>query len=141
MAKILIVDNDPDIVESIKVILESKGYEIEIATSGEEGLKKVKENKPDAIILDVMMETVDKGFEVCKILKLDDETKNIPIMMLTAIKELSDMGYSMDDANSMMLDMDAPNVANIQNKPEADMFCEKPISSEDLISRIEKLLK
>ncbi len=77
--KILIVDDDRDIVEAMKVVLESKQYEVVTAESGEEGLKKVKFERPDLIILDIMMETGDKGFDVCRELKKDQNNKDIPI--------------------------------------------------------------
>ena len=87
MAKILIIDDDPDIVEAMRVVLESKDHQVSITKSGEEGLKQVNLDKPDLIILDVMMETMDKGFEVAKGLKKNQKHKDIPILMLTAIKE------------------------------------------------------
>ena len=66
MAKILIIDDDADIVESMKVVLEDKKYDVVTAFSGSEGLKKAKKDKPDLIILDIMMETSDRGVEVAR---------------------------------------------------------------------------
>ena len=72
MARILIVDDDPDIVESVATVLRKKNHEVIEAYGGEEGLEKAKNEKPDAIILDVMMPDKD-GYEVCKELKADPE--------------------------------------------------------------------
>ena len=93
MEKILIIDDDPDIVEGMKVVLESKNYQIDTAKNGQEGLEKVKLNRPDLIILDIMMETADRGFEVARDLKKDANYKNIPILMLTAIKDRTGLDF------------------------------------------------
>ena len=72
MAKILVIDDDPDLVESVTMILESKNHEVIQAYGGIEGLEKAKAEKPDAIVLDVMMPDTD-GYAVCKELKGDPE--------------------------------------------------------------------
>ena len=79
MARILIVDDDPDIVESVTLVLQKNNHEVLQAYGGVEGLEKAKQEKPDAIILDVMMPGVN-GFEACKLLKDCQETKDIPII-------------------------------------------------------------
>lgn len=127
MPKILIIDDDPDIVEAMKVVLESKNYEVAIAKSGEEGLKKVKQSKPDLIILDVMMESMDKGFDVARIFKKDKDTRNIRILMLTAIKEKTGLCFEEEAGDPDWLPVDD--------------YCEKPLRPDELISKIEKLLK
>lgn len=127
MAKILLVDDDPDIMESMKVILESKKYEVISAFSGEEGLNKTRKKKPDLIILDVMMETGDKGFDVARELKRDENCKHIPILMLTAIKERTGMGFEKEAGDEVWLPVDD--------------YCDKPLKPEELIAKIKKLLK
>jgi CheY-like chemotaxis protein len=127
MSKILIIDDDPDIVESMKVVLESKNYAVSIAKSGEEGLRALKkENKPDLIILDVMMESMDKGFDVARNLKGDQNYRNIPILMLTAIKERIGLGFEKEAGDPDWLPVDD--------------YCEKPLKADELISKVEALL-
>ena len=81
--KILIIDDEQDIVETIQFMLETQGYECISAFDGEEGLKLAKNSNPDLIILDVMMPKIN-GFKVSRLLKYDNLYKNIPILMLTA---------------------------------------------------------
>jgi len=127
MAKILIIDDDPDIVEAMKVILESKQYQVVVAQNGEEGLKNVRLEKPDLIILDVMMETGDKGFDVARELKKHKDYKSIPIIMLTAIKERTGLDFR--------------NEAGDETWLPVDDYCDKPLNPEELIFKVESLLK
>lgn len=83
MKKILVVDDESDIIEILKFMLEAHGYECITATDGEEGLKAAKEENPDLIILDVMMPKIN-GYKICRLLKFDNKYKNVPIFMLTA---------------------------------------------------------
>ncbi len=127
MSKILIIDDDQDIVEAMKVVLESKNYEVTLAKSGEEGLREVRQSKPDLIILDVMMESMDKGFEVARNLKNDQSHKDIPILMLTAIKEKTGLGFEKEAGDPDWLPVDG--------------YCEKPLKADELISKVEALLR
>ncbi|MCK5218226.1 response regulator [bacterium] len=81
--KVMIVDDEPDIVRLVKISLEMANFEVVEAFSGQEALEKVPEIKPDMILLDIMMPDIN-GFEVCKRLKADSKTKHIPVIMLTA---------------------------------------------------------
>jgi len=83
MKKILIADDRAEVVELVRVTLERGDYEIVDASNGKEALKRVRLEKPDLILLDVVMPKMD-GFEVCRKLKKDPQTKEIPIIMLTA---------------------------------------------------------
>jgi len=83
MKKILIADDHAEVVELVRVTLEGEDYEIVDASNGKEALKKVRLEKPDLVLLDVVMPKMD-GFEVCRKLKKDPQTKEIPIIMLTA---------------------------------------------------------
>lgn len=127
MARVLIIDDDPDIVESMKVILESEKFVIDVAATGKEGLKKARLKKPDVIILDVMMETGDKGFDVARDLKKDEDYKNIPILMLTALKEQRGLDFKKEAGDETWLPVDD--------------YCDKPLKPEELISKINGLLK
>jgi len=126
-AKILIVDDDPDIVEAMKVVLESKHYLVSTARSGDEGLKKVKEERPDLIILDVMMESRDKGFEVSRKVRQNEETKDVPILMVTSVKEQTGTGFAGEAGDETWLPVDA--------------YVEKPLKPEELLRRVEELLR
>ena len=83
MKKILIADDRPEVVELVRVTLEGEDYEIVDASNGKETLRKARLEKPDLVLLDVVMPKMD-GFEVCRKLKKDPQTKEIPIIMLTA---------------------------------------------------------
>lgn len=81
--KVLIVDDEIDIVETLKFILEDSGYQCYCAFDGEEGLNLAREIMPDLMILDVMMPKIN-GYKISRLLKYDNKYKNIPIMMITA---------------------------------------------------------
>ena len=83
MKKVLIVDDEADIIEILQFVLEAQGYECITALDGEEGLKLAREISPDLIILDVMMPKMN-GYKICRLLKFDEKYKNIPILMVTA---------------------------------------------------------
>lgn len=87
--KILIVDDEPDIVETLKFLIESEGFESIVALDGEDALKKAKEENPDVIILDVMLPKIN-GYKVCRLLKFDSKYKHIPILMVTARSQEED---------------------------------------------------
>ncbi len=128
--KILVIDDDPDIVEAIRITLEANGYQVFDAASGTAGLAKVKEINPDLIILDVMMDTLTEGFQVSLQLRSPDPNseyaayREVPIMMLTAIHQATPMRFSPDDAYLPV-----------------DDFVEKPIDPQKLVEKVEALLK
>lgn len=126
MAEILIIDDDQDLLESMRIVLESKNYTVRSAESGSEGLNKVKEKKPDLIILDVIMESGDKGFDIAPELKNNPEFSQIPIIMLTSLKEK--MGF------------DFKNEAGDETWLPVDEYCEKPLRPEELLAKVAKLL-
>jgi len=87
--KILIVDDEPDIVETLKFLVESEGFDCITAMDGEDALKKAKEFNPDVMILDVMLPKIN-GYKVCRLLKFDCKYKHIPILMVTARSQEED---------------------------------------------------
>lgn len=93
--KILLADDEEDIKTVVKLFLESKGYEVVTAFDGLDTLDKVKTEKPDLILLDIMMPLVD-GFEVCKRLKEDETTASIPIVMLSAASKVDSVKKGLD---------------------------------------------
>ncbi len=126
---ILIIDDDPDIIEAMRLPLQATGYRVSHAASGAEGLKKVKELNPDLIILDVMMDTTTEGFQVSLALRSPDPKseyaayKNIPIMMVTAIHTTTPLRFGPD-----------------QDYLPVDTFIEKPIDPGTLLSKVAALL-
>jgi len=88
--KILLIDDDEDFRISIRTLLESKNYRVIEAESGKQGLQKLKQEKPDLIVLDIMMETIDEGYSLNQVIKFQkqyEEYKNIPILMVSSIQE------------------------------------------------------
>jgi CheY-like chemotaxis protein len=145
MAKILIVDDDPDIIESLKTVLESAGHSAITASTGEEGKKKAGAEKPDLIILDVMMESIDKGFEVSRSLKNAAGTKDIPILMLTAIKEVTDINFNAGNTYTDRLPADyftnpEMSAGGAAGEVPVDAFYEKPIKPDELLRKVNELL-
>ena len=125
--KILIVDDDPDILEALTVILEAKDYQVITAQDGVEGLANLKAEKPDLLILDLLMPKID-GFAVCK--ELQDprwsKFRDIPILILTSVREeASRRRYELETG----LELDV------------DDYVEKPIAPDVLLERVGKLIK
>ncbi len=116
---ILLVDDDPDIIETVEFFLNTSDYRVFIAKNGREALEQVSAEKPDLVLLDIKMPVMD-GLEVCKRLKNDPTTKPIPVIMLTA-------GGNMDDV------VDALSAG-------ANDYIVKPFNLPDLVERIEKVL-
>ncbi|RKY05029.1 response regulator [Candidatus Poribacteria bacterium] len=132
MARILIIEDDLDFVESLRLPLESRGHQVEVAESGKVGLQKVKEFEPDLIILDVMMETDTEGFHVAYQLRNPDPSSeyakysDIPIIMLTAISQKTKMAFDPKKDEDFL---------------PVDEFIEKPVRPDVLLEKVEKLLK
>lgn len=117
---ILVVDDDPDLVETIALMLESKGCEVGKAYDGIEGEESIKERRPDLVILDIMMPRKD-GYVLCAELKASDDTRDIPVILLTAVGEaVPSTRYSHADGMST----------------EADEYIPKPIDTEGLWSAV-----
>lgn len=122
---ILIIDDDIDLVEIIRVTLESQGFQVIDAQTGERGLEMARERNPDLILLDVMMGKVDEGFQVAYELRSNDITAETPILMLTAVTDQT--GFDFDPAK----DKDFLPV---------NEFLEKPISPRSLVDMVRKHL-
>jgi CheY-like chemotaxis protein len=124
-AKILLVDDDADFVESTRTVLESKPYDVIVAQNGDEGIKKAREASPDLIILDIIMPVKD-GFTAAEQLKKDPQLSRIPTIMLTAFAE-KHAEASMPVSRGLNL--------------EAEDYIEKPVTPDELLARVEKQLK
>ena len=131
-AKILIIDDDVDAVDLARIALEANNYDVFSAVNGAEGLKLVKEIRPDLIILDVMMDTATEGFQVSYQLRSNDpnseyrEFCRTPIIMLTGVSQHMHMKFSPKQDGDFL---------------PVDQFLEKPIRIDPLLESIKKLLK
>ncbi len=119
-ARILIVEDEKDIIELVQYNLEREGYEVRAAANGEEALEFLDKESPDLILLDLMLPGID-GLEICRLIKQDPKTKNIPIIILTAKSEEADV------------------VVGLQLG--ADDYVTKPFSPKVLLARIKALLR
>jgi DNA-binding response OmpR family regulator len=130
MPKILVIEDDLDMAEAVRIPLEANGYEVVHAATGEEGLQKVKQIEPDLIILDVMMETTTAGFQVSLQLRSPDpeseyaDYKDTPILMLTAIHDTTSLRFGPDEAYLPV-----------------DDFVEKPLTPDVLLKKVAALTK
>jgi CheY-like chemotaxis protein len=121
---ILVVDDDPDLVETVGMMLESKGCEVGMAYDGIEGEESIRERRPDLIVLDIMMPRKD-GYVLCAELKANPDTRDIPVVLLTAVSDaVPSTSYTHADGMST----------------EADDYIPKPIETESLWDVISNLL-
>jgi two-component system alkaline phosphatase synthesis response regulator PhoP len=122
--RILVVDDEPDFCSIVQANLEKEGFDVEVAYDGVEGIKKVKANPPDAIVLDVIMPEKD-GYEVCAEIKADEKYADIPVLMLTAVaSRVSSTHYSHREGMSM----------------EAEDYLPKPASAQQILESVKRLL-
>jgi two-component system alkaline phosphatase synthesis response regulator PhoP len=125
--KILVVDDDPDILDALTMILESQGYQVVTARDGIEGLANLKAEKPDLMVLDLLMPKMD-GWAVCK--ELQDprwsKYKDIPILILTSVRE---------DASRRRYELETGLELDV------DDYVEKPFNPDVLLERVSKLIK
>lgn len=124
IAKILLVDDDDDFVESTKIVLESKPYEVIVAHEGNEGLRMAKEQNPDLILLDVIMPVKD-GFTAAEQLKKDPELSKIPTLMLT--------GFAANRGESSI-------PVSRGYTLETEDYIDKPVTPEELLAIVAKHL-
>jgi DNA-binding response OmpR family regulator len=117
--KILVVDDETELLKALSIRLETSGYEVITASDGQEGLEKAKSLNPDLIVLDILMPKMD-GYEVCRMLKFDEKYKSIPVIMLTA--KTQDIDKAMG------------------KKVGANDYITKPFETQDLIDKIKKYL-
>jgi DNA-binding response OmpR family regulator len=119
--KILIVDDDPDIVDAGRLVLEREGYQVESASNRAGGMKALDEVKPDLLILDVMMEEPDDGLRMAR--EIRKGGNDVPIIMLTSVNAA--MGLNIDKDEEMV---------------PVDEFQPKPVDPQTLIAKVKKLL-
>lgn len=121
--KILVIDDDPIYVKSTKAVLESHGYRVDSAKDGEEGLAKMKQEKPDLVLLDVMMDWVLEGVGVSQEMMSQKELQRIPIIMITSIRGSEYRGLFPQDQYL-----------------HTNSWLDKPCSPDKLVSEVEKTL-
>ena len=124
-AKILLVDDDIDFVESTRIVLESSSYEVIVALEGNEGLRKAYEEEPDLILLDIIMPVKD-GFSAAEQLKKDPQLSKIPTLMLTSFSARRGE-TAIPVSRGFALDVED--------------YIEKPVTPDELLARIEEHLK
>jgi len=117
--KILIVDDEVDLVETVRFPLEMEGYHVLISYNGEDALNQARKENPDLILLDLMLPKLD-GYKVCRLLKFDDRYKHIPILMLTAKTQEKDKALGMETG--------------------ANEYITKPFEMEDLLKKVKAYL-
>jgi DNA-binding response OmpR family regulator len=122
VSKILIVDDDPDMVEAGRIVLEREGYSVESASNVEDGLAKLDETQPDLLILDVMMEEPDDGLRFAR--QVRRRGNPLPILMLTSVNQA--MGVQIGKDEEMV---------------PVDEFLEKPVDPATLVEKVERLLE
>lgn len=116
---ILVIDDDPNAVQMLKLTLEAEGYQVATASSGGEALRKVRERKPDLAIVDVMMLGID-GYQVCRYLRNDPHTADLPVLILTARAGGRDHAKGFDSG--------------------ADDYLTKPATPQEIVNRVKALL-
>jgi CheY-like chemotaxis protein len=124
--RILIIDDDPDITEAMTVVLENRGYEVRRARDGAEGMEQLKQAKPDLIILDVMMRTSQEGFELSRELKSNAQYKEIPILMLTGVKQKTGLDFKTEAGDQAWLPVEE--------------YLDKPVRPGVLLEKVQDLL-
>jgi CheY-like chemotaxis protein len=121
--KVLMIDDDPEFVDAISNLLDAKGYDVKSASDGKEGLEKAKAEKPDMILLDVMMTTKSEGFDVARKLHEEESLKNTPVIMLTGVRKEMNLPFGFEPNDEWL--------------PVKELL-EKPVKPEDLLKSIEK---
>lgn len=119
--KILIIDDDIDLVEALRITLEDSGFEVIDAQDGHKGIEKLKAESPDLVILDVMMGTQDEGFFVAYDIRNLPEFEDIPIIMLTAVKQETGFSFNKDNDEDFL---------------PVNEFLEKPVDPDTLLELI-----
>jgi DNA-binding response OmpR family regulator len=123
--KILIIDDDIDLVEAMRLTLENAGFEVIDAQDGQKGLEKIAKENPDLVILDVMMETQDEGFHIAYQIRSNEKTADLPILMVTAVG--AETGFSFDKEKD-------------EDFLPVNEFIEKPINHDTLIDLVQQCL-
>ncbi len=125
MAKILVIDDDPDFVVAVRMVLEANGFEVESAADADEGIAKVLRLQPDLVVLDVMLPSGYEGFEVARQLREEHDLKTLPILILTSVHSVKEVPYRF-----------APD----EDYLPVDVFLDKPIEPDMLVDKVKEML-
>jgi len=125
MATILVIDDDQDFLDATRLTLQQAGFAVDTALTPEDGIRKVKNNTPDLVVLDVMMPVGYEGFEVAKTIRDDLKLRDLPIIVLTSLQEKKQLPYRF-----------APHADYLP----VDVFLDKPARPEELVAKIKQLL-
>lgn len=123
--KVLVIDDDNDFVESILNLLEARGYSVASASDGKEGVEKAKAEKPDLILLDVMMTTKDEGFNVARQLQEIEGVKGTPVIMVTGVRKEMSLPFSFEPDQTWL---------------PVKQILEKPVKPETLLNAVSEAL-
>lgn len=123
--KILIIDDDIDLVEAMRITLENEDFIVIDAQDGQKGIEKIKEQKPDLVLLDVMMKTQDEGFHIAYQIRNDPGTADLPIIMLTAVGQETGFNFDKDKDEDFL---------------PVNEFIEKPVNPDLLIEHVRRNL-
>lgn len=126
-SKVLLVDDDVDFVKANELALKAAGFEVQSAFNGKDGFSIAVKGNVDVVVLDVMMETPDEGFNLARMLRKDEKTKNIPLIMLTSVNKVNEeSGYTFTFSDKDRDDMWLP----------IDKFLDKPVKPEKLVETV-----
>ena len=126
MAKvILMIDDDPEFVDATSNLLDAKGYEVISAPNGREGLEKAQENKPNLILLDVMMTTKSEGFDVAREMHKDESLKNTPVIMITGVRKEMNLPFGFEPDETWL---------------PVECVLEKPVKPDVLLEAVLKVI-
>ena len=123
---ILIVDDDPDIREALTMILEPAGYRLTCCSTGPEGREALRSDRPDLILLDIMLASPSEGFHIAHEIKTDPATGRIPIVMISAIGQTLGMDYAREMGSDYV---------------STEAFLEKPLKAESLLATVREVLQ
>ena len=124
--KVLVIDDDNDFVESVVNLLEARGYALASASNGQEGVEKAKAEKPDLILLDVMMTTKDEGFNVARQLHEIEDLKGTPVIMVTGVRKEMNLPFGFEPDETWL---------------PVKQILEKPVKPETLLNAVSDALK
>ncbi|MBN2589833.1 MAG: response regulator [Sedimentisphaerales bacterium] len=126
MAKtILMIDDDPEFVEATSNLLDAKGYNVVSASNGKDGLEKAQKNKPNLILLDVMMTTKSEGFDVAREMHKDESLKNTPVIMITGVRKEMNLPFGFEPDETWL---------------PVEQVLEKPVKPDVLLEAVSKVI-
>ncbi len=123
--RIVIIDDDPDVREALTLMLEPSGYRLKCCSTGPEGVAAIQAERPDVILLDIMLASPSEGFHIAYELKKDDALKKIPIIMISAIGQTMGMDYAKELGSDYV---------------PAEEFLDKPLKAETVLEAVRKAL-